>query len=105
MTTFNPMTHTPEQLRKAHRWMGALPRDQFDMFLLLLREREAAAIVAAEAETTEKAAKLCEAQQQIFLSDEYSTGQPFSSFGERFACGQIAAALRANEHLREPSAS
>lgn len=36
------------------------------------------------------AAKVCENQQEVFGSDEYATGQPLSSFSERFACGRCA---------------
>ena len=42
----------------------------------------------------EEAAKVCEDQQKVFASEEYATGQPFSSFGERFACGACAQAIR-----------
>lgn len=48
-----------------------------------------------EAETLERAAVVCEGQQQVFLSPQYSTGQPLSSFGERFACGKCAEEIRA----------
>ena len=41
-------------------------------------------------EMQKKAAALCRDQAQAFLSPEYSTGQPFSTFQERFACGQCA---------------
>lgn len=30
-----------------------------------------------------------------FMSDEYATGQPLSSFGERFACKQMSERIRA----------
>jgi hypothetical protein len=43
----------------------------------------------------EDAAKACEAQSNTFLSPEYATGQPLSSFNERFACKTCAAAIRA----------
>ncbi len=46
------------------------------------------------ADGVEDAAKVCEDQQQVFLSPQYATGQPLSSFHERFACGQCAAAIR-----------
>ena len=45
-------------------------------------------------DTLEAAAKICEEQQQIFASPQYATGQPFSSFGERFACGKCAEEIR-----------
>lgn len=42
----------------------------------------------------EDAAKIAEAKAVEFLSPEYATGQPFSSFNERFACKQVASAIR-----------
>lgn len=43
--------------------------------------------------TIEECAKACEQQAKDFLSPEYATGQPLSSFSERFACGQCAEAI------------
>lgn len=51
----------------------------------------------ALAQEREACAKVAEAQAEIFSSEEYAVGQPISSFGERFACGQIAAAIRARK--------
>lgn len=61
--------------------------------------RDTTAIIAQakakwQAEAYEMAAKICEQQRQDFLSPEYATGQPLSSFQERFACGQCAEAIR-----------
>ncbi len=47
--------------------------------------------VAMEREACAKIAEKCGAE---FASDEYATGQPESSFGERFACKQIAEEIR-----------
>jgi len=52
----------------------------------------------------EEAAKICEAQQQVFLSSQYATNQPMSSFGERFACGQCAKEIRNAAGLDDPHA-
>ena len=41
-------------------------------------------------------AGICEQTRDGFLSEQYATGQPTSSFNERFACGQCAAAIRAS---------
>lgn len=60
---------TPEQLDDAKRWMSALPRDQFDMLLLLIRERELAAII----ETTERAAKYIEGDDPAPFHTYYAT--------------------------------
>lgn len=43
----------------------------------------------------EACAKVAEAKAVDFLSPEYASGQPLSSFSERFACKQIAEAIRA----------
>jgi hypothetical protein len=43
----------------------------------------------------EACAKVCENQVKIFLSPQYKTGQPLSSFGERHAAASCAAAIRA----------
>lgn len=107
--------HTPEQLALARvtredaiEWMECAMRnfrhlsisedDIEDVRLELERFRRAAIV-----ETTERAVRVVEQQQQDFLSPEYATGQPLSSFQERFACGQIADALRTYAHLKDPS--
>jgi hypothetical protein len=46
------------------------------------------------AEETERCARVAETLAEEFLSPEYATGQPLSSFQERFACAQVAAAIR-----------
>lgn len=92
----------------------SLPNVAEDM-ARLIRERDAAVaatitfdktdiaemLTAAEAEKAraveaerERCAVMCDKQAEIFGSDEYATGQPMSSFKERFACECIAAALR-----------
>lgn len=45
--------------------------------------------------TKQAAIEAIEAQKASFASNEYAVGQPLSSFAERFACDQIAAALNA----------
>lgn len=42
----------------------------------------------------ERCAQACEDQAASFLSPQYATGQPLSSFPERFACQQCADAIR-----------
>lgn len=54
-----------------------------------------AAYSAGEARGIERAAEVCEKQAQSFLSEEYATGQPLSSFSERFACGMCISVIRA----------
>jgi hypothetical protein len=49
--------------------------------------------VSAMERTRDAAVAECKAQQITFLSPEYATGQPLSSFSERFACGQCATAI------------
>jgi len=70
-----------------------------DMNALILALR--AALDRAEADKAaaveverERCAVICEEQAQVFGSDEYATGQPMSSFKERFACESNAAAIR-----------
>lgn len=58
-------------------------------------EREAAAYRRGQEEMRERAEQACRDQQESFLSPEYATGQPLSSFNERFACGQCAEEIRA----------
>lgn len=66
-------------------------------------ERDAARTAALSAiqQTTELAIKEVEQYQQDFLSPQYATGQPASSFGERFACDEIIHSLRRGDHLKE----
>lgn len=45
--------------------------------------------------TREAAVDACKQVGRDFLSPEYATGQPISSFAERFACAQCAAAIHA----------
>mgnify|MGYP001568289272 CR=1 FL=1 len=42
--------------------------------------------------------KIIEEQEQAFLSPQYAVNQPLSSLAERFACKQIAAAIRARSN-------
>lgn len=46
---------------------------------------------------TERAARVCEEKAKEFLSPEYASGQPMSSFAERFACGECATAIRSQK--------
>ena len=59
------------------------------------RARDALTAESAVAAAWEEAAKIAEAKALEFLSPEYATGQPLSSFNERFACEQVASAIRA----------
>lgn len=43
----------------------------------------------------EECAKVAEAQAQAFLSPQYAANQPFGSLCERFACEEVAKAIRA----------
>jgi hypothetical protein len=46
-------------------------------------------------EIIEECAKVAEAQAQTFLSPQYASNQPFGSLCERFACEEVAKAIRA----------
>ena len=59
-----------------------------------IRRMAAAVAMVAVATERERAAKVCEDQSKAFLSPEYATGQPLSSFSERFACDLCASAIR-----------
>lgn len=54
-----------------------------------------ARLAQARIEALEEAALACERQERAFFSPEYATGQPLSSFKERFAVSQCAKAIRA----------
>jgi hypothetical protein len=62
---------------------GKVPLDRIPNLL--------AAVVKDE---RERCAKLADNKAVEFLSPEYATGQPLSSFAERFACTQVAEAIR-----------
>ena len=71
---------------------GNEPRQFHELKSLEDRALTAESAVAA---AYENAAKIAEAKALEFLSPEYATGQPLSSFNERFACEQVASAIRA----------
>lgn len=66
----------------------------FDLGSILATHREAARIEGIRL-GLEAAAGVCDAQKQVFMSEEYAVGQPMSSFMERFACGCCSDAIRA----------
>jgi hypothetical protein len=69
-------------------------RAEVEVIISALRASLTTPPARSYADAIEDAAKACEDQQQAFLSPQYATGQPLSSFHERFACGQCAAAIR-----------
>ncbi len=50
-----------------------------------------AAVVAGE---RERCAQVAEKERDVFASPEYAGGAPLSALGERFACTEVAAAIR-----------
>lgn len=58
-------------------------------------EAWAAGYNAARLSTVEECALVAEAQKQEFLSPQYAVNQPFGSLCERFACDEVANAIRA----------
>ena len=50
---------------------------------------------AARADEREACIKVCEILLKVFLSPQYKTGQPLSSFGERHAVASCVEAIRA----------
>lgn len=55
----------------------------------------AAALAQCEADTIRRCSEVCDEQAAEFLSPEYATDQPLSSFSERFACGEVKKAILA----------
>jgi len=78
-------------------------KDQCERQSAQLTELHAAESSLSEAVKAayEDAAKIAEAKAVEFLSPEYATGQPFSSFNERFACEQVASAIRSRAAVLE----
>ena len=65
-------------------------------------EARAALLAAApfqRRDAIEACARIAEKERDGFLSPQYATGQPLSSLMERFACDQIARAIRASADL------
>jgi len=92
------LVHQGPELRRElaeTRAILSLEIDRADLYANSIPANAKAALDAAVAAAWENAAKIAEAKALEFLSPEYATGQPFSSFSERFACEQVAAALRA----------
>jgi hypothetical protein len=65
-----------------------------------MREGDAAIRRAA----FEEAARICEQQMKSFLSPQYATGQPMSSFKERFAAAKCAREIREAAGIPDPHA-
>lgn len=83
------MTATPEQIAMARRWMATLPREQFDMLLVLTDNRYEDGL----REATELAAKLADDEiTRIFSTSPDGRG---SNTARR-----IRDALRAQTHLK-----
>ena len=50
----------------------------------------------------EEAARICEAQMQVFLSEQYAVNQPMSSFAERMGCAACAREIRKTGGIVDP---
>jgi len=72
----------------SHEQVTQKVRDAFDA---VCKGRVEAAVKAER----EACAKACEGQIKIFLSPQYKTGQPMSSFGERHAVASCVEAIQA----------
>jgi len=85
-----------EMARQAHRklvteiYVGHMK--QLDPWTIELLKIFAKLVAAKEREAC---AKVCEKQIKIFLSPQYATGQPLSSFRERHAVASCVEAIRA----------
>ena len=90
----NVLKEAPDKVAIALAGMGA------ETVEIIIREHRAeidrleAELQAAVAAEREACATVAEAKAQDYLSPEYATGQPFSSHAERFACKQVAEAIR-----------
>ncbi len=58
----------------------------------------ASALRAAVQEEREACAAECDRQREVYGTTEYATHQPLSSFGERFACVQLAQSIRSRSN-------
>lgn len=95
------MSHEEEARAIVHAWLRGAPCG-FQLMarpdnMLPLVEAVATALRASERRGLKRADEICLKVGQDFLSDDYSTGQPLSSFSERFACTTCAAAIRAEK--------
>jgi hypothetical protein len=63
--------------------------------LVALADRSGDVAYASRQAVIEECAQVAEAQKQQFLSTQYAANQPFGSLCERFACDQVAEAIRA----------
>lgn len=77
--------------RNRDMWKDQCERQSAQLTELHATESSLSEAVKAEREAC---AKVADAKAIEFLSPEYATGQPFSSFNERFACEQVASAIR-----------
>jgi hypothetical protein len=84
--------------------MALITQDELAEFIAEAVALEARERVIAVTMMREAAAHACEEQARTFLSPEYATGQPLSSFNERFACKECADAIRALPLTTEPAA-
>lgn len=87
--------HTPKQIALAREIAQNIANEPCGAYSNEVYLGALAAIV----EVSELAAKMADDQRDVFASDQYAVGQPMSSFGERFACGRIAEAIRNGDHL------
>ena len=93
------MTDAPERIRlhkeKGKPWTSAQWDDDFynpleDVEIFIRTDIAEQRVREAEAAAYRRAMGECLAQREDFLSPAYASGQPFSSFGERFACSVCA---------------
>lgn len=57
---------------------------------------------AGSEQAIRECAEKCREQQSAFLSPEYATGQPLSSFSERFACSECEREILSLIEGRQP---
>lgn len=93
--------HANDERQKAEFQASFVPPAQCGVLTHDAVDKAAAwdAVAAARADerrkTIEQCAEVAEAQVKEFLSPQYAANQPFGSVCERFACAEVAKAIRA----------
>jgi len=96
----------PSQIQQAHAAIGNILFGHIEPIIIALRghaqcsedQRTLDDMTLAHnvrKSTIEECAKVAEAQAKTFLSPQYASNQPFGSLCERFACEEVAKAIRA----------
>jgi hypothetical protein len=85
---------TPKQILRAARMYGYWSGATVEMNSVGILKFAEVVMNAERLKEREACARVCEKKINTFLSPRYATGQPWSSFNERFAAQQCAEAIR-----------